>query len=187
MNIILNTATGYELPPFLLFDKKMEVERPLTTTPGQYSLGQLWQDRVGIKWDDESDFWYFPFDPVVSINGKNTIVRRNVLKQNVSHGNRRGSIKELWSIDDYTIDIAGVLKYDDVSYSKGDFESDLLRLRNYVEGRRLLQIQSELLATFNISAIAVESYSFPFTKGIENQMFNIKAYSDDQFDLLIKE
>jgi hypothetical protein len=43
-----------------------------------------------------------------------------------------------------------------------------------------------LLTTFNILKIAVESYSMSFTKGLENQMYTIKAYSDDAFDLIAK-
>jgi hypothetical protein len=35
--------------------------------------------------------------------------------------------------------------------------------------------------------MAIEDYALPFTKGVENQMYTIKAYSDDMFDLLVKD
>jgi hypothetical protein len=96
--------------------------------------------------------------------------------------NRRGSIKEVWSQDDYQISIAGVLIGDN------EFpEEDLRRLRNYMEARKTLMVQSSLFSLFNITQIAVEDYGLPFTKGIENQMYTVKAYSDDVFDLLIRE
>jgi hypothetical protein len=38
---------------------------------------------------------------------------------------------------------------------------------------------------FNIERLVIEDFSLPFTKGVENQMYTIKAYSDDLFDLLI--
>ena len=38
-----------------------------------------------------------------------------------------------------------------------------------------------------ITRIAIESFSFPHTAGAENQQFSIKAYSDDDFSLLIEQ
>lgn len=187
MNIRLNFATGFELPPYFLLDRQMRVERYSADIVPQYAIGSIWQDRIGIKWEEESDYWYFPLDPVLSVKGKNTIIRRNVLKQPTSGNNRRGSIKELWSVNDYEIDIAGVLIDGGNSYDMEDLEYNILRLRNYMEGRKPLMVESKLLTTLNISRLAVEDYSFPFTKGKENQMYNIKAYSDDDFELLIKE
>ena len=158
-------AKGFELPPFLLFDRKTEVAHPDNVGVEEYALGSLWQDRIGIKWEDEDRYWFFPIDPVISVEGKNTIVRRSVLKQG-TQSNRRGTVKELWSMDDYTIDIAGVLKYDNITTFRSDYDRDLLKLRNYMEDRRVLQVQSELLRSLNITAIAVESYTLPFTKGL---------------------
>ena len=148
-------------------------------------FGNLYQCPVRIKWADESDdsWWTFPFDPVVSVSGKNIIVRRNVLKQNNEDNTRRGSVKEGWSQDDYEVNIAGVLM--DVN---GELpEDDLRQLRRYCEARKVIEVESDLFCLFNINRLAVESFELPFTKGKENQMYAIKAYSDDTFDLLIKE
>jgi hypothetical protein len=185
-------ATGFNLPPFWLNRpvKVLPVPETGTTVPVGISgtesdvrvansyLGNLYQDTVEIKWEDESTWWRLPFDPVVSVSGKNVIVRRTVLKVHPDR-NRRGSVKELWSQDDYEINIAGVFM------GAGEFpENDLRTLRRYCESRQTVEVKSRLLTIFNVERLAIENFSLPFTKGIENQMYSIKAYSDEMFDLL---
>lgn len=180
--IYLNIATGFNLPPYWL-NRPVKVLNPATASSkelGDY-LGNLYQCPVRIKWENESIFWTLPFDPVVSISGKNIIVRRNVLKQNQHNNTRRGSIKEAWSQDDYEINIAGVL-----IGKNGEFPVEyLLKLRNYCEARKVIDVESDLFCLFNIGKLAIESFDLPFTKGIENQMYSLKAYSDDNFNLLV--
>jgi hypothetical protein len=36
-----------------------------------------------------------------------------------------------------------------------------------------------------VQSIVNENFELPHTKGVENQAYQIKAYSDDVFDLLI--
>jgi hypothetical protein len=116
----------------------------------------------------------------MSVTGRNIIVRRNVLK---ADNNRRGSVKETWSQDDYEINIAGVF----IGENGKRPESDLRKLRTYFEQRKPVLVSSDLFSIFNIEKLAIEDYALPFTKGVENQMFTIKGYSDDMFDLLIKD
>jgi len=195
MAIYFNSALGFSLPPYWLQNKEVvrrikdnEVRRLNEIwVPGADSdvessalLGVPHFDEVMIKLDDEPDsaWWSLPLDPVVSVTGKNTIVRRHAMKPGSE--NRRGTVKELWSQDDYEVQIAGVLMGDDALP-----EDDLLKLRRYLEARKTLAIDSCLLGYFGITRIAIEDYSLPFTKGIQNQMYTIKGYSDDMFDLLI--
>ena len=139
--------------------------------------------RVKLSSEDDSKWWTLPLDPVISVSGKNTIIRRHVLKvDNTDDGTRRGTVKELWSQDDYEVNIAGVL------IGAGDLPEDELRkLRGYMEARKVLNIQSRLLGLFGITRLAIEDYSLPFTKGMENQMYTIKGYSDDMEKLLIED
>ena len=119
-----------------------------------------------------------PVDPLVSVNGKNVIKRRYVAKSS-----NRGSIKECWSQDDYEISISGVIIAEDAEKLAVHL-SNLRKLCNMAES---VEIVSEFLnnpSTFGINRIAIESYDFPFTKGLENQSFTIKAYSDDSYKLL---
>jgi hypothetical protein len=181
--LYLTHALGFNLPPYWL-------TRPVAVY-GQEDhdhveksdyLGNLYQAPLGVKWEDESEWWQLPLDPVISVSGKNIIVRRNVLKAADEQLGYRGSIKEAWSQDDYEISIAGAL------VGKGGLpEKELRKLRRYCEARKTLMVKNELLTLFNITRIAVEEYALPFTKGVENQMYTIKGYADDAFELLVKE
>ncbi|MDR0582262.1 MAG: DUF6046 domain-containing protein [Prevotellaceae bacterium] len=200
MAIYFNHALGFELPFYWLQNqevvrrvKENEIRRLNDIwVPGAENnvkpeelKGILHFDEVKIKLSDEDDskWWTLPLDPVISVNGKNTIIRRHVLKvDNNKDGTRRGTVKELWSQDDYEVNIAGVL------IGAGDLpEEELRKLRGYMEARKVLNIQSRLLGLFGITRLAIEDYSLPFTKGMENQMYTIKGYSDDMEELLIED
>jgi hypothetical protein len=184
MAIYWDFATGFNLPPFWL-------NRPVTVlaveteakfdAPSEY-LGNLYQDSIRMRFESDAEWFTFPLDPVISITGKNIIIRRNVLKMKSELVERRGSVKEIWSQDDFEINIAGVF------IGSGDFpEFHLRKLRDFCEARQIIEVESKLFSLFNITRLAIEDFSLPFTKGIENQMYTIKAYSDDVFELLVKE
>ena len=197
MGIKVNFATGFEIPPFFLQNKeivkKLDENKGLPSLQGVFRgmsddnmkealLGVPHFDELMLKHDDEREWWTLPFDPVISVSGKNIIVRRNVLKMDDSVI-QRGSVKELWSQDDYEVNIAGVF----IGNAGEIPENDLMKLRKYCEERKIVRVYSQLLDIFGIRRLAIEDYALPFTKGMENQMFTIKAYSDTDFDLLIEE
>ena len=62
---------------------------------------------------------------------------------------------------------------------------DIHRLREYCEGREVVLCCNDLLEAFGINRLAIESFDFAHTPGYENQQFAIKAYSDEDFSLLI--
>ena len=197
MGIKINFATGFEMPPFFLQNTEVVKRLDENTVFASYEYiakgivdenmkQELMDvphfDKLMLKHENESDWWTLPFDPVISISGKNIISRRNVLKMNDSII-QRGSVKELWSQDDYEVNIAGVL----IGTAGEMPKNDLMKLRGYCEARKIVQVRSKLLRIFGIYRLAIEDYALPFTKGMENQMFTIKAYSDNDFDLLIEE
>ena len=146
-------------------------------------VGNLYQCPLRIKFPDEETPWTLPLDPIISVNGGNSIVRTNVLKQDHDSYARRGTIKEVWSQDDYEVNIAGIFISQDGYFPM----EEIMRLRNYCEEREILEVECDLLEAFGITRIAIESFSFPHTAGAENQQFSIKAYSDDDFSLLIEQ
>lgn len=132
-----------------------------------------------IKWKSEANWWQFPIEPVITINGKNNVVKRNVLKVASNDSERRGSVKELWTQDDYEINISGIF----ISKQDDRLPEDNLRtLRRYCEGREAIEVQSPLFTLFNIRRMVIEDFQFPFTKGMENQMFTLRGCSDDVDD-----
>ena len=117
-----------------------------------------------------------PVDPLVSVSEKNIIARRYVAKSE-----RRGSIKERWSMDDYEITISGVLMTD----ADNTLAHYIQQLRHYCEAKESVVVVCDMLnSLYDVTRVSIESCDYPFTKGEENQMFTIKAYSDDLYDLL---
>lgn len=125
--------------------------------------------------EPEAEEWLFPVEPMISLNGQNILVRRHVNK-----GSIKGSIKERWTQDDYTVRIEGVLMSVDGSYP----EKDVSMLRNFCEAGRVKAL-CPLLEIFGICYLAIESWDIPFTTGRSNQNYTITAYSDDIYKLLL--
>jgi hypothetical protein len=101
----------------------------------------------------------------------------------VAKGSLRGTIKERWNTEDYSIKIDGMLKtQDEWKYPYAAVN----KLRELMEAKEPLDVLCPLLEKYHISRIAVEKYDFPFTKGMENQSYSITAYSDDNWSLLVE-
>ena len=118
--------------------------------------------------------WLFPVEPMISLNGQNILVRRHVSK-----GTIKGSIKERWTQDDYTVRIEGILMSRDGKYP----DEDVATLKNFCEAGHVKAL-CPLLEIFGISQLAIESWDIPFTTGVTNQNYTIMAYSDDIYKLL---
>ena len=124
------------------------------------------------------DWWLLPTEPIITLGGGNIVAKSNVAKSKL-----RGSIKERWSTDDYTISIEGLLtRFDQWTYP----QDDVARLRAIVEARDTIDVKCQLFEIFGIGKIVVEKYDWPFTKGEENQAYRLSVVSDDDWDLLIK-
>ncbi|WP_346236156.1 DUF6046 domain-containing protein [Niabella insulamsoli] len=127
----------------------------------------------------ESDFWLLPWEPYITVDGRNIIVKRNVAK-----AKNTGSIKERWSQDDYAITIEGYfMNAESAIYPKADIE----RLKGICEAAEPVDVICDLFEALGITAMAIEDFSFPFTAGEANQDFTIKASSDKDWQLLIEE
>lgn len=121
--------------------------------------------------------WTFPIEPLISLSGKNIIVKRNVAKSEM-----RGTIKERWAEDDFHITIQGSFVHPDLyTYP----EKDVQRLMQFIRHKKQLYVKNELFAMLDIHYIVIESYAFPFSKGENVQNYIIDAYSDDLSDLFI--
>ena len=189
-NIAARTI-GLKVPPYWLFNQ------PVVTSqdPSEYdelmmleeaeledmvrtnALGVPMRFPLEISLVDQEDWWLVPIEPLITLTGRNIIVRRQVSK-----GKIRGSIKERWTQDDYQVKIEGAL----MDLKRDDYpRDDVQKLRNLCEAAKL-KVRCPLFEIFSINQIVVESYDFPFTKGIQNQQYTINAYSDDTYKLLLK-
>ena len=183
-------VTGGKVPPYWLMDKTVlrEVDNndfsglrgmtdeELEDIVRTNALGIPMVMPLSLRLDVEgAEEWLLPEEPMISITGQNIITRRHVSK-----GRLRGSIKERWTQDDYTVKVEGLLLGRDGRYPKNDVE----RLRRYCEAGKV-KVLCPLLEIFGITQIAIESWDIPFTSGTTNQNYEITAYSDDIYKLLI--
>lgn len=186
-NILSRVLPG-KIPPFFAFQqgqvREIEQEYDLSSVPDEDLAEMVRTNAIGVPMvfplqmrSSRSDWWTLPFEPLISVNGKNVIVKKQISKSLV-----RGSIKERWVQDDYQVNISGIL----MNVSENAWPSeDVQRLRRLCE-EGALEVSCPLLEIFSISRIVVESYSFPFTKGVRNQSYSISASSDDIYKLLLK-
>lgn len=170
-----------ELPPYWL--NHPEVVQSMSDNADmaepQTMLGVPHACPLMVRGANESEWWQLPIEPVITISGKNIVVKRQVLKVGNTTGDRRGTVKELWSQDDYEVSISGIFIANKDSLLP---EDDIRRLRAYCEAREPLYVLSDLFTLFNIDRIVIEEYQFPFTKGMANQMFSIRGSSDNYDD-----
>lgn len=134
---------------------------------------------------DNGNWYLLPWEPMINISGGNTIIKRNIAKQDKS---LIGSVKERWSTNDYEITITGAFYGDKMigkaaqTYPRRDME----KLRDYLLTAEAIEVLCEPLQILNINKIVIESVNFPFTKGENVQAYEIRALSDFPYDLIYK-
>ncbi|MCC4211701.1 DUF6046 domain-containing protein [Leeuwenhoekiella parthenopeia] len=130
-----------------------------------------------------------PYEPIVDIQGKNTIIRRKPRKISNKPGKAlNGTIKERWNQDDYEINIKGILMS---SIMYGKYEDcfpiyDFQLLAVFLREAQSLSVYSHPLNELGILEIVIEEFSFPFTKGENVQAYEIKAYSNKPYKVLLE-
>lgn len=184
-NLVARTLSVMKVPPYHDF-RTSRIREVSGYDFSSYSDSQLMNiaatNAIGVPMQfplylskEGAEEWLLPYEPIVKVSGKNVLVRKQVTK-----GKVRGTIKERWSQDDYSVNISGIFMgngaypYDDVK-----------RLRELCEEAKLI-VRSPLLELFSISRIVIESYDIPFTAGLENQAYEISAFSDDIYKLLLR-
>ena len=78
-----------------------------------------------MRKDETDQFWLFPVEPQITIDGGNVVAKRTVAK-----GKGRGTIKERWTKDDYSVTIEGTLMGYANAYQFP--EADLKKLREQI-------------------------------------------------------
>lgn len=185
-NIAARVLPG-KIPPYFAFQDRMMQDVSgynLDSMSDEQLADMIKANALGIPMrlplemkTDDGDWWLLPFEPLISIEGRNAVI-----KKQISKGKVRGTVKERWTQNDYSINIEGVLmNTGSVSYPS----EDVHRLRTLCEAAKL-QVSCPLFEIFSISQIVVESFNFPFTAGVQNQAYTIKAVSDDIYQLLLK-
>lgn len=178
--------------PFLPFGREPNVPEARMDT-----MADLWKADPPLNQDEQffpmtfeidGKRFLLPYEPFISISGKNTIIKRNVAKQQTEKGRvLGGSIKERWNQGDYDITIIGVLYGALITGSAADCfpRADFEKLRDYMTAAKRVTVYCEPLQLLGINHIVIEDFSFPFSKGGNVQAYEIKAVSDFDYKLLL--
>jgi hypothetical protein len=192
-SVIQNELAKHVLPaiPFLPLQNKDKIKRkssvgvdPLWWLSSSHPKEEQQFFPLSFSLTPNGQKYLLPYETMISINGKNQVVKRSVAK-----GNKvPGKIKERWSQDDYDITITGVLIGD---YEMGTIEncypiSDFRKLKDFVTVPKAIYVFCEPLQLLGINKIVIEDFSFPFTKGENVQAYEIKAVSDFDYVLILK-
>lgn len=189
---VQNELSKRVLPPIPFLPKRNEIE----IDNRQYEkLDDVWQSDkpkidnhffpLSFRRRGEGEQWYtFPFEPMISIKGANTIIKRKPAKA----PNFIGTVKERWSQDDYSITITGSLigfnergSVED-TYPRKDFEA----LKDYCTAPEGLEVLCEPLQLLGINYLVVEDFTFPFTKGENIQAYELTCTSDFSPEFLLE-
>lgn len=158
-----------------------------------YALKQseVWDSRgknqffpLKIKRPSDSNWFTLPYEPLISVSGKNNVVKRSIAKAK----DYVGTVKEHFSQDDYSITITGSLfgTQETGTFQEAFPRDDFEKLKNYMIHPQGLQVQCDFLALFDINHLVVESFDFPFSKGEYVQGYSISALSDFSADFLLE-
>lgn len=114
---------------------------------------------------------------IMSVSGKKTIVETPLV-------GRVGSVKELISIDDYSISITAILVGADGKYPEAEIEmmDKIWRLNEPVE---LISVFTDILLEAN-DKVVIKSISYPSMQGVEDaQIVTIECVTDRPFELYV--
>lgn len=166
---------GYALPLGVPFRYVPTVRSEGGRVSSYGSNVNLCQDYLALR-SEQGQEYCFRLDPILAVGGKNIIARRYVAK-----GSLQGTVKESWSQDDYDITISGVLIGDDAKDLNGQVQALQSML---VCGESLAVVNDLLNDGYGITRLVVDSFQFPHTKGLQNQAYTIKCYSDSSINIL---
>ncbi|MFR9574299.1 MAG: DUF6046 domain-containing protein [Rikenellaceae bacterium] len=138
-----------------------------------------------LRKQDSQGRWYFmPIElnnieipnSIISIKGKKTIVETAMV-------GRKGTVKELISVDDYEITIAGVLLDTDWP------DEAIAELKDLYSLNESISLKCALTDIFleDDDSVVIKSIEFPEMKGYEcSQIFKMSLVTDRSFELTIE-
>ena len=197
LTTVQNELMKHVLPPLPFLPFRNE-EGVIAVSAEEYS--NLWEADAALSKEQQffplslsidggKTYFRLPYEPLISISGKNVIAKRRVSKWNSESTKQlTGTIKERWSQDDYEITITGVLIG---SLLRGNMEDcfpkdDFQKLRNILTHAKQVKVNCAPLELLGINNIVIDDFSLPFTKGENVQAYEIKACYDFSYNLLME-
>lgn len=116
---------------------------------------------------------------VMTVSGKKTIVETPLV-------GAQGTVKELISVDDWQITIAGILETGLGIYPEDDIR-EIITLYNSNESVSLISAFSDIIFDYGSDKVVITDISFPPMDGCEDmQAVKIECTSDAPYELIIE-
>ena len=190
-------AKGYQAPPFIpgeliarkskhnagSFNKSPEIDRPTQSITGaplrKFKKGVTYFMPVSFELTNQktgnTSKWEF-VDAVVSIAAKKTIIETPLV-------GRKGTVKELISVDDYEIKLVVVVSGDD--YPEQEIQ-EVVWLWEYNESIKMNCAVTDYFLQED-DRVVIKNIDFPAMEGNEDmQVITMTLLSDKNFELEIK-
>lgn len=116
-----------------------------------------------------------PNEPSMTISS-----RKNIVETSLVGSTRRGTVKELISIEDWSITIRGIA----INYnSQSVYPEDIVKGLNNLYGRNeAIEIQSGLTSLLGIYRVVIQEVLFPEMIGVQHaQAYQFTCVSDEEF------
>lgn len=120
-----------------------------------------------------------PNEPIISINANKDIVITTL-----NRGTKRGSVKEEINLEDYRINIQGLI----INFDVNEYpDEEVKKLRELFEYSGPLEVDNYLLGLFGINMLIMTSLEIPREEKMtfRIQPYTIRAISDEDFELEI--
>lgn len=129
---------------------------------------------------EAEELYQLPNEPLIAISGSKTIVKTGI-------DGIKGTFKEGFSIDDYSITIRGIAINED--RESEEYPQEIVRkIRRIAELQGSLKVVNDLLSMFGITRLVIETCEFPDFPGAPSvQPYILNCLSDQEFDLELKQ
>lgn len=170
---LYRSVFGYVAPPF----PAGELATPSNPLTSLQAVAGTFKRKRGLFIGQEQfmplaiDGIKMDIEPLISVRGNKKIVRTAI-----NGGKRKGTVKELFAMDDWQIEIKGFVQAEDGNFP----EEELADIREWFETQDTLRVDNQLLRVLGVQYIAIESVDFPEMVGVEDMLaFQMSGYSDD--------
>lgn len=139
-------------------------------------LGTPIYEQITLKTSNRE--YTFPDWPLIDISASKNIVTTAIKGRN-------GSVKEYINIDDYQVNIRGIL----INYESDDYPEDLVYdLHETFKLKTEMQVTSPVMNLLDIHNLVIKDIKIPEVEGYNNiQPYLLQCLSDEPIELVIKD
>lgn len=192
-NVALQLADAYQsvfgfvAPPYPAFGLNLANRIPLRNIKqlirAKGELGAIRSPFEVRKPTGIQGLWLMlPNEPLVQVRGKKQVVTTSISRGRDGRGvAKRGTVKEVIYMDDYDIEIDGIIIGKDQEQRA---ENDIVKVHNICEYGLSLFVRHDLLNLLGINMLTITDFELPTEagEGMHVQKYKIKAISDEDFE-----